>query len=121
MNVLPVPEGVFSSVQLHLLETLSHADDVFAWPVNPLLFLFLRFLNVINWGLCFPSMGLERRQVLVCPHLHIHRTLWVFFFCLFLLVLFFFLFLLFPIFLARVLAVCFSWSRSLAPFASECI
>lgn len=45
----------------------------------------------------------------------------VFFFCLFLLALFFFLFLLFPIFLVRVLAVCFSWSRSLAPFASECI
>lgn len=66
---------LFSSICLRL----SHVDGVFAWPVNPLLFLFSRFLNVINWGLCFPSMRLERRQVLACPHLHIHRTLWGFF------------------------------------------
>lgn len=40
-----LPEGVFSSVQLHLLETLSHVD-VFAWPVIPLLisiFIFLEY------------------------------------------------------------------------------
>jgi len=32
-----LPEGVFSSVRLHLLETLSHVDVV-AWPVSPFLF-----------------------------------------------------------------------------------
>lgn len=58
---------------------LSHVNDIFAWPVNPLLFLFLHYLNVINWRLCFPSMGLERREVL-----HIHRTLCFSFFPVFL-------------------------------------
>lgn len=59
--------------------TLSHVNSIFAWPANPLLFLFLHYLNVINWRLCFPSMGLERREVL-----HIHRTLCFSFFYLFL-------------------------------------
>lgn len=68
MNVPLVPEGVFSSVRLHLLETLSHVNDVFVWPVNPSVFLFLHFLNVVNWRLCFPSMGIERREMLLCPH-----------------------------------------------------
>lgn len=83
VNVPLVPEGVFSSVWLHLLETLSHVDHVFAWLVNPLLLLFLHFLNIICWRLCFPSTRLGRREVLMCPHLHIYKTLYFSFFCLF--------------------------------------
>lgn len=39
-----LPEGVFSSVRLHLLETLSHVD-VFAWPVIPFLLSIFAFLE----------------------------------------------------------------------------
>lgn len=39
-----LPEGVFSSVQLHLLEILSHVD-AFTWPVIPLLFSIFTFLE----------------------------------------------------------------------------
>lgn len=74
VEVPPMPEGVFSSVRLHLLEALSHVD-VSAWPAIPLLFLFLYFLNIMIWRLCFLSIGLERKEVMLCPHLHIHTAL----------------------------------------------
>ena len=38
-------------------------------------FLFLHFLNIINWRLCFVSIGLERKKVMLCPHLHIRKAL----------------------------------------------